>query len=207
MIIPAIIPETIQDVENKVALVSKYVDRVQIDVMDGMFAPAVTWPIINTNGFTDIVAGRRRLPEHEQVNYEVHLMVQDPEAHIDDWILAGARAVIPHATMLEAPHIIQKKVKAAGVEFGIAITPTEYQLIDDSLFELADFVQVMGSDDIGRHGVSLTDEAIAVIVALAKNYQKPISVDIGVNRETINKLRAAGATRFVSGSAIFGSSD
>ena len=205
MIIPAVIPTTIHDVERKVDLVKDYVDRVQIDVADGYFAPVETWPIINTNGFVDMVNGDRRLPHHDQVNYEVHLMVQDPMDKIQQWIAAGARAVIPHASMLESPHLIKKLTDSAGVEFGIAVTPTEYQLVDDNLFQLADFVQVMGSDQLGQHGVQLTDESIEVIKRIAKNYKKPIAVDIGVNQNTIGRLRAAGATRFVSGSAIFGS--
>tara|TARA_Y100000590_G_scaffold456021_1_gene605728 strand:- start:92 stop:751 length:660 start_codon:yes stop_codon:yes gene_type:complete len=207
MIIPAVLPTTIHDVERRVGLVKDYVDRFHVDVADGYFAPVETWPIINRNGFQDIVNGDRRLPNYEDVDYEIHLMVQDPEDHIDEWIAAGATAIIAHSSMLEAPHLVNKKLKSSGVEFGIAVTPTEYQMVDDSLFELADFVLVMGSDNIGHHGVSLSDESVEIIKTIAKNYQKPIGIDIGVNRNTIDRLHNAGATRFVSGSAVFGTAD
>ena len=94
MIIPAIIPITIHDVEEKVALVKGHVGRVQVDVADGYFAPNKTWPIINTNGFVDIVAGRSRLPFHTEIEYEIHLMVQDPMEKVNEWIAAGAQSII-----------------------------------------------------------------------------------------------------------------
>ena len=146
MIIPAVLPTTIHDVERRVSLVKDYVERFHLDVAGGMFAPVETWPVINRNGFQDIVNGDRRLPHNYDVKYEVHLMVQDPEEYIDEWVAAGVFSIIAHSSMLEAPHLVHNKLQAAGIEFGIAVTPTEYQIIDDSLFELADFV--LYPDDI-----------------------------------------------------------
>lgn len=203
MIIPAIIPNSLRDIESQVFLVKDYVSRVQVDVVDGLFANSITWPYVNGGDFDGIVSGVKRLPFHSEVEYEIHLMVQDPASKIDEWIAAGANAIIAHASMLQSPHLTSKKIKDAGIEFGIAVTPIEYQIIDDTIFELADFIQVMGSNKIGHHGVKLSEEAVDIIKALSKNFKRPISVDIGVNSNTIGKLRNAGATRFVSGSAIF----
>lgn len=203
MIIPAIIPETINDVEQRVGQVKNYVSRVQIDVADGFFAPTTTWPIINTNGFVDIVSGKQRLPYFGEIEYEIHLMVQDPMDHINQWLQVGVNAIVAHASMLELPHLTHKLIKEHGLEFGIAVTPIEYEMIDDVIFELADFVQVMGSNDIGKSGVALSNESVEIVRMLAKKIDKPIAVDIGVNQHTIGILKKAGATRFVSGSAVF----
>jgi ribulose-phosphate 3-epimerase len=207
MIIPAVLPTTIHDVERRVSIVADHIERFHIDVADGLFAPVQTWPIINRNGFQDIVNGDRSLPHAQKVKYEVHLMVQDPEEKIDEWLVTGVKSIIAHASMLQSPHLTRKKMQAAGVEFGVAVTPTEYQIVDDSLFELADFVLVMGSDKIGHHGVKLSNESVKIIEKLSKNLGIPIGIDIGVNKDTISELSRAGASRFVSGSAVFGSEE
>lgn len=64
MIIPSVIPTTIHDVEKRVGLVKDHVQRFHVDVADGYFVPVETWPIINRNGFQDIVNGDRRLPHN-----------------------------------------------------------------------------------------------------------------------------------------------
>ena len=204
MIIPAIIPEQFSDIENKVSLVKDYAKRVQIDVVDGYFAPNKTWPIINGDNFDQLVKGDAALPFRDQVQYEIHLMVQDPIDYIASWLKVGVDAIVAHASMLEQPHKTRDLVKSNNCEFGIAITPMEYALVDDSIFELADFVQVMGSNQIGQSGVSLSSESVDIVKHLSKNLTKPIAVDIGVNSDTIQILQKAGATRFVSGSAVFG---
>ncbi len=210
MILPSINnPQNLGDIESKVSMVVGHVKRVHLDISDGMFTPSFTWPLNHPDGrmadpdWQAIVKGEITLPFIDQVEYEVHLMVQDPEEYLDQWIAAGVTAIIAHASMIEAPHNMHQKLQTAGVKFGIAVTPIEYQIVDDVLFELADFIVVMGSNKVGYSGEKLTDESLKLIKELSSMIKKPIEIDIGVNKETIGKLGKAGATRFVSGTAIF----
>jgi pentose-5-phosphate-3-epimerase len=68
----------------------------------------------------------------------------------------------------------------------------------------ADFVQFMGNDKIGHSGVELDNSVINKIKYFhEKHHSTTIQIDIGVNEETIPKLKEAGVSRFISGSSIF----
>ena len=205
-VIPAIIPESFSDVQSKAEQVVNFVDRVQVDVADGMFAPVTTWPL-NEEGYLENPDINTTFPYLDQLQYEIHLMTQDPEEYIQEWIRLGVTSLIFHSSMLEAPHQLKRYLKEQNIEFGIAITPTEYDDVSTELLKLADFVQVMGSDRIGYHGVELQERALAIIEHLSHHLNCDIAVDIGVNLETAPILKKAGADRLVSGSAIFGARD
>ena len=94
------------------------------------------------------------------------------------------------------------------IEVGLAINP------DTSLSEIeiymdnVDFVQCMGIANIGYQGEPFDERALLHVNALRVRYPNmPIAVDGGVSMETAHDLIAAGATRLVSGSAVFGAKD
>jgi len=91
-----------------------------------------------------------------------------------------------------------------GVRLGIALNPsTDNQKIAQCA-SLVDFIQCMGSDKLGHHGVSLDERLYEKLAVLRKEYPTHIiSVDIGVDLETAPQLVSAGANKLISGSAIF----
>ena len=204
-VIPAIIPENREQLENEINLVSDFASLVQVDIADGIFTKVKTWPY---NGrdmefFEQLKTEEVGWPKWQEVDVEAHLMVEHPEDVVSDWIQTGATSIVAH---IEATENFQKIIdicKENIVAVGVAIKPST----DISLLEIyasqVDFIQVMGSDNLGMHGVELQYEAVEMIRKLHALYpERIIGIDIGVNEETVEDLVEAGATRLVAGSFI-----
>jgi ribulose-phosphate 3-epimerase len=207
-IIPAIMPNSFKDLNEKYSLIKEYADIVQIDVMDGNFVQSKNWPYINENKGLPFVAtkGSPLLPLID-FNFEVDLMVMNPEKVIESWIKAGAKRVIIHIESVEKIEEVFLKIPS-NIEVGIALNTTTPNEIIYPLIEKIDFVQFMGIEKIGYQGQSFDERVLAKIVDLRAKFPRVIiSVDGGVNLETAPKLVEAGANRLVSGSAIFESED
>src|SRR3989344_4742161 len=84
-IIPAIIAKNIDEISKKISQVEPYVNWVQIDVADGVFAPNVTWN--NPQELQNL---------QSKVSFETHLMITDPARHFDGWVNSGAKRIIVH---------------------------------------------------------------------------------------------------------------
>lgn len=218
-IIPAILAKDYEDLKNKISLIRGHVSVAQIDICDGIFTTSMTWPYSAPSQATDehfkgILNEQEGLPFWEDVDFELDLMVVDAVSNFDIYIKLGARRIIFH---LEAVGDLEEfKNFLEGIdtyvrdtiELGVAINPATPI---EKIFPLAnniDFVQFMGSDDIGHSGVKLDENVYEKIKNLREKYHDlPIAIDIGVNSETAPILIEAGATKLVIGSAIFNSSD
>jgi ribulose-phosphate 3-epimerase len=214
-IIPAIMPESFSDLETKLALVAGHVSSVQLDIMDGDFVPPKTWPYVNgSNFFGPLLSESQGLPYWDKLDFEIDLMVSNPEKVIDDWITAGAARIIVH---IESSQDLRETVRKfrerfaypvrgekADIELGLAlniITPTDVIL---PYLEDIDFVQFMGIDRIGYQGEVFDENVIDKIRQFHNNHPEVvISIDGGVSIENAKELVDAGAKRLVSGSAIF----
>lgn len=205
-VIPAIIPESFDDLAKNIERVRRHVSRVQVDVMDMKFAPQATWPYNDSGEFRKIVAKQRGLPFWEDVNFEIDMMVEKPEHFISEWITAGATALIIHVESSLLTDQIILKLRKEGIEIGLALVPSSSNEEVYGYLGAIDFVQFMGNDRIGYHGVELNEKVIQKIKDLReRNDRVTIAVDIGVNEETAPRLVEAGANKLVSGSAIFNS--
>ncbi len=207
-IVPAILPKDFKDILEKLELVKGVADTVQIDIVDGKFAPSKTWPYIGDHGeITALMNEQEGFPFWQDFDFEFDLMVGKPEEAVPFWVRAGASRVIVHieSTPPDTLSDILKEWKHV-VDIGLALKPaTPLEKLETFLHEVS-FVQCMGNDRVGFQGVTL-DEAI-VLSRIAHLRQKhpelTISVDIGVNLETAPRLIDAGADRLVAGSAVFG---
>jgi len=95
-----------------------------------------------------------------------------------------------------------------SIEIGVAINPKTPLEQIFPLIPHIDFVQCMGNDRIGYHGVELDEQIYERIKILREKYvDLPIAVDIGVDLNTAPLLIKAGATKLVAGSAIFNTED
>jgi ribulose-phosphate 3-epimerase len=209
-VIPAIIPESLGDIEDGVARVTGLVTCVQIDIADGKFAPAPTWPYIRTPDadFDALLKEENGLPEWEQMSYEIDMMVREPEKKIDDFVRIGISTAIFHIESTDRLSEAIEKARYFDIKVGLALNPSTPNEMLDEWMDKIDFVQFMGNDKIGYHGVELDKSMLEKISIFRKKYpQSIIGIDIGVNEETAPELVAAGATRLVSGSAIFDSTD
>jgi len=211
-IIPAVIPEDFEHLSTEIGKVADLVSFVQIDVIDGKFAPTKTWPYNREDRerWEKIVTQDEGIPYWQDVDFEIDLMVENQIEAAEDWISAGASRIIGHVESLEDENVERFKSfkKEYGIEIVFSLEPsTPNSVLDEHLNDI-DAVQFMGSDKVGYHGVSLDEKVLNKIVDLRiKKPEMPIGIDIGVNFETVGKLAKAGVTRFSSGSLIFNSED
>lgn len=191
-IIPAILTLSAEELRKRVELVAPFVDLVQIDVMDGIFVSEVSF------GEPNEIA-RTHLP----VKFEVHLMINNPEESVEDWIRAGASRIIIHAEAEGNLGLAIETAKKYDRETGIALNPeTPVSKIKDWL-EFARFIQLMGVNP-GAMGREFHENIYDKIEELKK--LKPgvrLAVDGGVSEENIARLARAGVEDLVAGSAIF----
>lgn len=204
-VIPAIIPETKKQLEEEINLVSDFAKIVQVDISDGVFTPVATWPFNGKDSqfFEDLKSEDVGWPKWEEMEIELHLMVEKPEEVLENWIHTGISAVVVHVEAVKDMQKIIDQCRTFEVALGLAIKPkTDVENLVPYVNEI-DFIQVMGSDNLGRHGVELEDSAIEVIKKLHNLYpERIIGIDIGVTEETAEELVKAGATKLISGSAI-----
>ena len=222
-IIPAIMPDTYEDLLEKAGRVNGVAPLAQIDIMDGVFVKSKSWPY--TEGgvkrephFVALSTQDEGMPFWETLDYEIDLMIAEPEKHVDEWFPLGASRLIFHVEAIKdhdlfvGHDMFKEGARDIGgervVEIGLAInpdTPIEALL---PYMGMVDFVQCMGIAKIGYQGQPFDDRVLERINELRVTYPNtPIAVDGGVNLDTVPLLKAAGASRLVAGSAIFGASD
>ena len=226
-IIPAILPKDLDDLRDKMAQVSGLAPIVQIDVCDGKFVPSKSWPYVKggMDEFARIIAEDEGFPFWDSLDIEIDLMVRHPEEVIESWIRAGAKRLVIHIESTpKTLEIIEKlrdeygtaKDEAFGLEIGVALdikTPNEevyeiLDLVDEEGDSIIDFVQFMGIDKVGFQGQEFDDQVLEKISDMRNLYPNTaISVDGGVNFDNAADLISAGATRLISGSAVFESGD
>ena len=208
-IIPAILPGSLEELRAKLMRVRGAARTIQIDVCDGFFVTARTWPFHRgeREGFDRMVKGDEGLPFWEDFNFEADLMVQEPEKMLPEWIAAGISRAVIH---IESKHDMATCRRNAGdlMELGIALN------IETPLARVAeyipgiDYVQLMGIATIGRQGEPFDERVLARIAELKSLYPGvTIQIDGGVNRMSAPRVAKAGADRLIAGSAILRNED
>jgi len=209
-IIPAIMPESFKELEEKIGPIHKLVKNVHLDVMDGSVTSSKNWPFTEEGleEMKKITSGEVGLPYWKEINYEVDIMMQNPEESFAEWVNAGFHRIIVHSDMTEKIISILKEWKGV-VEIGVAVgLETENEGIYKYVDAGADFVQFMGIYQIGFQGNPFDARIFEKITKMREVYPNlPISADGGVNMVTARELLEAGADRLVIGSAIFKKSE
>lgn len=208
-IIPAILPRDLEDLTAHLEEIQGVARMVQIDVVDGKFAPSRTWPYADRASFEDILSEEQGMPLWEDFDFELDLMVEQAKDAALEWIRAGASRIIVHIESPDAEEALaamqEYRAGETRVEVGLALAlDTPLELLEH-LSASADFIQIMGIAEIGRQGEPFDARALERVRLLNSRLPShPISVDGGVTLENAPALLAAGASRLVAGSAIFG---
>ncbi|WP_297663575.1 ribulose-phosphate 3-epimerase, partial [uncultured Streptococcus sp.] len=167
-----------------------------LDVMDGHFVPNISFG-------AGVVASMR---PHSKMVFDCHLMVSNPEHHIEEFARAGADIISIHVEATPHIHGALQKIRAAGVKPSVVINPgTPVEAIKNVL-NLVDQVLVMTVNP-GFGGQAFLPETMGKIrelVALreANQLNFDIEVDGGIDDKTIQMAREAGANIFVAGSYV-----
>ena len=154
------------------------------------------------------------MPFWEDVDFELDLMVSDAVQNFYIYSKLGPKRMIFHVEAVGNLEEFKEWLEAVdpyvkdSINIGVAINPSTPLENLFPLINCIDFVQCMGNDEIGYHGVSLDEVVYEKIKILREKYSDlPIAIDIGVNMNTAPLLVEAGATKLVAGSAIFNTND
>ncbi|MBI3179782.1 MAG: ribulose-phosphate 3-epimerase [Deltaproteobacteria bacterium] len=176
-------------------------DWIHIDVMDGHFVPNLTWgpPVI------------RSLRKVTKLPFDVHLMIEEPERSIHQYVEAGADRLTVHVEASVHLHRTLTQIREAGAKPGVSLNPSTPVAALVHVLHLVDLVLVMTVNP-GFGGQKFIAEALPKVralrqLALERGLNYSIEVDGGIDTQTIGQVRAAGADVFVAGSAIFHSAD
>lgn len=210
-IIPAILPQSREDLAEKLLRLQGLVDEVQVDIVDGTVGGHAAWPY--THGRVTI-EDDQIMPYLGGLRFEADLLVENPEDLLGTWIRTGATRVIVHAeTTRSLPQVVRDIRTRYGYDkdfapdllsFGLSVNiGTDLTLIEPYL-DQCDYVQFMGIARIGMQGEPFDPRVLQKISAFHKRHPDMlIQVDGGVSLETAPALLQAGASRLVVGSALW----
>ncbi|WP_297713128.1 ribulose-phosphate 3-epimerase [Clostridium sp.] len=174
-------------------------DFIHIDVMDGEFVPNITFgmPVIKAiRGKTDKV-------------FDVHLMINNPQRYIDEFIAAGADIITLH---YEAERHLDRAIqyiKSKGVKAAVALNPATPTIVLKDIIASLDMVLIMSVNPGfgGQKFIPYSLDKIKEVKEMAikaNNLNILIQVDGGVDKNNVKDVIQAGANVIVAGSAVFG---
>ena len=168
-----------------------------IDIMDGHFVPNISFG-------AGVVASMR---PHSKLVFDCHLMVSNPEHHIEEFARAGADIISIHAEATPHIHGALQKIRAAGVKPSVVINPGTPVEAVKNVLNLVDQVLVMTVNP-GFGGQAFLPETMdkvreLVVLREVNQLDFDIEVDGGIDDETIGIAKEAGANVFVAGSYVF----
>ncbi len=201
-VIPAIIPESLDHLEESLTLLHPFAKEVQIDIVDGVFVPFISWPYVG-RGSVGVLARYST-----QYDIEVDLMIMHPENVIDRYAEMGIGRIVVHLESVNDIERIFSSHKSHTYQLGFSIlNDTPLEMLTPYIDRI-DYVQLMGIAQIGSQGQPFDLSVLDRVRTLQALYPTlPISIDGSMNRETLPRLKEAGAVRFVAGSSILGADD
>ncbi|MGD2177950.1 MAG: ribulose-phosphate 3-epimerase [Anaerolineae bacterium] len=173
------------------------VDAIQIDVMDGSFVPDITFG-------PGIVGALRSLVS---LPLDVHLMIVEPERHLEAFAEAGADRLIVHQESTPHLHRTLQTIRELGIEAGVSVNPATPLVLLEEVLDLTDLIQVMTVNP-GWGGQAFLHSQLDKIRRLEgmlgkRGLEVAIGVDGGIDPTTAPLVVEAGATMMVSGSSIY----
>jgi ribulose-phosphate 3-epimerase len=197
-IAPSILAADLLNLGDQVAAAEQGgADRFQVDVMDGVFVPNLSFGL-------PVVSAVRRATK---LLLEAHLMIVQPERYVEDFARAGADLIIVHQEAAVHLDRIVQHLKQLGRRAGVALNPATPAGVLDQIIEQLDLVLIMTVNP-GFGGQSFIPHTLRKIRAVQqlvseRNPACEIEIDGGVEVATIGAAYAAGARVFVAGTSVF----
>ncbi len=174
---------------------------IHIDVMDGHFVPNITIGPLVVQSIKSVC----------EIPLDVHLMIENPDSYIKQFIHAGADRISVHVEACCHLHRLISNIRSAGVKAGVAINPATPLGSLSEVLPLLDYVLIMTVNP-GFGGQVFIEESLDKIRRLAnvihtRELNTIISVDGGITLRNAPEVVKAGARVIVAGNAIFHSDD
>lgn len=176
-------------------------DFIHVDVMDRHFVPNLTvGPLV--------VSALRPIAREGGVPLDVHLMVDNPEQMLEDFVSAGADILTVHVEACVHLHRVVQNIKELGVKAGVAINPATPLVMLEEILSEVDLVLLL-SVNPGFGGQVYIPGSTRRIARLREMLDRlgrsevELEVDGGINPDTAAEVASAGASILVAGSAIF----
>lgn len=195
---PSLLSANIYNLEKDFEIFNeKGVEVIHIDLMDGHYVPNITFGIYQ-------IEALRKLTKAE---FDVHLMVTDPDMFIMPLFDAGVNAITVHAESSLHMYKTLVTIKELGMKTGVALNPATSLGALEHVFHLLDRVLIM-SVEPGFGGQFFLHNSLDKIAKLNKikqenNYDFTIQVDGGITADNIEEVIKVGAKDIVIGSSLF----
>jgi ribulose-phosphate 3-epimerase len=187
--------------EEIAALESAGADFIHVDVMDGRFVPNLTIgpPII------------RSLRKVTELPLDVHLMIEDPDRSLEDYISAGCDFITVHVEAAVHLHRTVESIRKGGCRPGVSLNPATSLSSVDHIIDDLDLLLLMTVNP-GFGGQTFIETMLPKIAEARRlidnrNPRVLLEVDGGVTADNIAAIAGAGADVLVTGSAVFNSGD
>ncbi len=173
---------------------------IHIDVMDGHFVPVITFGPKMVADLADTI--------HEFGGFaDVHLMIEQPERHLDQFAHAGADSITVHVETCPHLHYTLAQIHGLGCRAGVTLNPaTPVDAVTEAV-RYADVLLCMSVNPGwgGQDFIPATLDRLPRLRELAAAEPRPIAVEVdgGVHTGTVADVHRAGANVLVAGSAIF----
>lgn len=174
-------------------------DLIHVDIMDGHFVPNITIgpPVV------------KAIKKAAALPLDVHLMIEEPDRFIDDFVKAGADILTVHSEASTHLNRTLNYIKSKGIRSGVSLNPSTPLNVLDFVLSDVDMVLIM-SVNPGFGGQEFIPQTLGKIKMIKdiiekKKYKVEIEVDGGVTTENAPDVVKAGADILVMGNAFFNS--
>ena len=193
----SILAANLTELRKEIHLLNKLdIDSFHIDIMDGNFVPNISFG-------KDTVSG---IKSHAQKPIKTHLMINNPEQHIDDFIKAGSDTIIFHYETTKNHFRLINQIKTQGIKVGIALNPSTSEESIKYMIKDLDEILIMTVEP-GFCKQRFLHSQLAKIQNISLlchgNSSIDIGVDGGINDQTAAISSKFGANLFALGSYIF----
>ena len=176
-------------------------DYIHVDVMDGHFVPNISFgaPVMKS------LNGKTKLP------YDVHLMIENPEKYIKDFVTDNTAFITVHQEACSDLGAVLELIRSYGIKAGVSIKPGTPTSVLEGFFDKVDLILIM-SVEPGFGGQKFMEDQLYKAVELSSlkkemGYDYVIEMDGGIDLTNVERVLSSGVEMVVAGSAVYGASD